>query len=78
MRGPAELQQVKVKGAVNIPLGQLRKRVGELDKDNPLVVFRKISLRGYKAALILKNAGFKDVKVLDGGLLVLPDEMLVK
>ncbi len=78
VRGPSEIEKVKVKGAVNIPLGQLRKRVGELDKSKPVIAFCKISLRGYEAALILKKAGFKDVKVLDGGLLILPDEMLAK
>jgi rhodanese-related sulfurtransferase len=75
VRGPSELQDLKIKGAVNIPLGQLRKRAAELDKNKPIIIFCKISLRGYEAALILKNAGFKNVKVLDGGVIMLPDEM---
>jgi rhodanese-related sulfurtransferase len=77
VRNLSELEKVKIKGAVNIPLGQLRKRTTELDPKKPIAVFCKISLRGYEAALILKNAGFKDVKVIDGGVLMFPDEILI-
>ena len=70
VRSPAELEQMKIEPCVNIPLGQLRKRVGELDKKKEIVVYCKISLRGYEAALILQNAGFENVKMMDGGILM--------
>jgi rhodanese-related sulfurtransferase len=44
----------------------------KIDKSKPVIAFCKISLRGYEAALILKKAGFEDVKVLDGGILMWP------
>ena len=73
LRGPAELEVIPtMKGAVNIPLGALRTRVGELDKSKEIIAFCKISLRGYEGALILKNAGFDNVKVMDGGVLMWP------
>ena len=73
LRGPDELEMIPtLKGAVNIPLGMLRGRVGELDKNKEIIAFCKISLRGYEGALILKNAGFNRVKVLDGGVLMWP------
>jgi NADPH-dependent 2,4-dienoyl-CoA reductase/sulfur reductase-like enzyme/rhodanese-related sulfurtransferase len=76
-RSPAEVQEVALPGAVNIPLGAVRTRLEELDKNLPVVAFCKISLRGYEAALILKKAGFKDVKVLDGGVVMWPFEKIV-
>jgi rhodanese-related sulfurtransferase len=77
VRSPAELEEVRLAGSINIPLGALRGRLHELDKDKPLVVFCKISLRGYEAALILKHAGFKDVRVLDGGITMWPYEKVM-
>jgi NADPH-dependent 2,4-dienoyl-CoA reductase/sulfur reductase-like enzyme/rhodanese-related sulfurtransferase len=73
VRGPAELEQIPtLPGAINIPLGALRTRLDELDKSKNVIAFCKISLRGYEAALILKQAGFKNVKVMDGGVLMYP------
>ncbi len=73
LRGPAELELIPtLKGAINIPLGALRGRVDELDKSKEIIAFCKISLRGYEGALILKNAGFNNVKVMDGGVLMWP------
>jgi rhodanese-related sulfurtransferase len=74
VRSPGEFEQMRLPGAINIPLGALRGRLHELDKDKPVVAFCKISLRGYEAGLILKHAGFKDVRVLDGGIAMWPYE----
>ncbi len=78
VRSPAEVEQVRLPGSVNIPLGALRGRLGELDKDREVVTFCKISLRGYEAALILKQAGFRDVRMLDGGVAMWPFDKLGK
>jgi NADPH-dependent 2,4-dienoyl-CoA reductase/sulfur reductase-like enzyme/rhodanese-related sulfurtransferase len=51
-----------------IPLGQLRSRLGELGKEDDIVAFCKIGLRGYEASLILEGAGFDKVSVLEGGI----------
>jgi NADPH-dependent 2,4-dienoyl-CoA reductase/sulfur reductase-like enzyme/rhodanese-related sulfurtransferase len=76
VRSPVELDWMRLEEAVNIPLGMLRSSVNELDRNKPVVCFCKLSLRGYEAALILKHAGFEDVKVMDGGLLMWPYEMI--
>ncbi len=60
--------------SILIPLGVLRKRVSELPKDKEIITFCAISLRGYEASLILKSAGFPNVKVLDGGIAMWPYE----
>lgn len=73
VRGPAELEMIPpLKGAINIPLGALRNKLDALDKSKEIIAYCKISLRGYEAALILRNAGFENVKVMDGGVLMYP------
>ena len=76
VRSPGEYEQVRLPGSVLIPLGALRGRLNELPKDKDIVAFCKISLRGYEAALILKAAGFSNVRVLDGGVATWPYEKI--
>jgi len=75
VRTPAEVEQMRIEGATHIPLGAVRTRMNELDKSKMIVAFCKISLRGYEAALILKQDGFTNVKVMDGGILMWPGEL---
>ncbi len=75
VRSPAEHQETSIDKAILIPLGTLRERWMELPKGKEIVTFCKISLRGYEAACILKANGFKNVKVMDGGLLMWPYEI---
>lgn len=55
-------------GAVNIPLDDLRERMGEIPTDVPVWLFCGVGLRGYLASNILKANGYRDVKNLIGGL----------
>ena len=77
VRSQGEYDQVRLRGSTLIPLGALRDRLDELPNDKRIVTFCKISLRGYEAALILKAAGFNDVCVMDGGIVMWPYETLV-
>lgn len=74
VRSPKEHAEVRLRKSVLIPLGALRGRLAELPKDKEIVAFCQVSLRGYEASLILRAAGFKDVKVMDGGLAMWPYE----
>ncbi len=76
VRTPSEYRQQRLSDAVFIPLASLRSRFMELNKDRPIVAFCNYSLRAYEAAIILKHQGFKDVKVLDGGIEMWPYEKL--
>ncbi|HQN72053.1 MAG TPA: rhodanese-like domain-containing protein, partial [bacterium] len=74
-RGPDEFEQMRLGiGEMLIPLGALRKRLHELpaDKNHEIICFCKISLRGYEAALILQANGWKNVKVMEGGIMAWP------
>ncbi|MED4353386.1 CoA-disulfide reductase [Schinkia azotoformans] len=66
VRNPSELKLGFIKGAVNIPLDELRDHLDELPKDKPIYVNCQVGLRGYLAARILTLNGFKAVN-LDGG-----------
>lgn len=74
VRAPEELKKIRLAHSdlKNIPLGQLRERVDEIDKDSEVVAVCKIGLRGYEASVILKGQGFNDVKVLEGGITAWP------
>ncbi len=74
VRSPQEYDQVRLPSSTLIPLGALRKRLDEIPSDREIIAYCQISLRGYEAALILKGAGFRDVKVLDGGIAMWPYE----
>ncbi|WED22702.1 FAD-dependent oxidoreductase [Vibrio sp. JC009] len=74
-RGPDEFEMMRLGiGETLIPLGALRKRLDELpqDKDREIICFCKISLRGYEASLVLQANGWKNVKVMEGGIMAWP------
>lgn len=74
-RGPEEFEEMRLGiGETLIPLGTIRKRLKELpeDKNREIICYCKISLRGYEAALALEENGWKNVKVMEGGIMAWP------
>jgi rhodanese-related sulfurtransferase len=72
VRNPNEYEQMRIGiGERLIPLGQIRKRISELpeDKNTEIIVWCKISLRGYEAALVLQANGYTNVKLMEGGVM---------
>ena len=67
VRTPAEFAAGTLRGAVNIPVDELRGRVAELDPDRPTVTFCQVGQRGYVAQRILRQHGFTRVSNLKGG-----------
>jgi rhodanese-related sulfurtransferase len=61
-------------GETLIPLGAIRDNLDKLPqaKNTLIVVYCKISLRGYEAACCLKGNGYTNVKVMEGGILGWP------
>ena len=68
VRNPQELAVESVPGAVNIPLPQLRSRLGELPRDQEILVICRSGGRAYFATRILLQNGFK-ARNLSGGML---------
>ncbi len=67
VRNPGEVEAGTVPGAINIPVGQLPDRTGELDPNRPTVVYCAGGYRSSVAASVLRRAGFADVSDLLGG-----------
>lgn len=75
VRQPEEFEEMRLGiGETLMPLGALRKRLNELpqDKETEIICYCKISLRGYEAAIVLEGNGWKNVKVMEGGLMAWP------
>ena len=58
--------------AILIPVDELRERMCELNPDIETILYCKVGLRGYLAARIMEQNGFKNIKNLTGGLLTCP------
>ncbi len=67
VREPYEYEIVNI-GAYLIPLGELPKRIEELDPSKEIVVHCKSGGRSARAAEFLRKNGFKSVKNLVGGI----------
>lgn len=72
VREPMEVAEGTLPGAVNIPLGSLPSRIGELDPNRPVVLLCRSGNRSDQAGRWLAQRGFRDVVNLAGGVMRLP------
>lgn len=77
VREPIELAVEGVPGALNIPLGQLRTRLGELPRDREINVICRSGQRAYLATRILLQSGFT-ARNVSGGMLSLAHNYLLE
>ncbi|HYZ85783.1 MAG TPA: molybdopterin-synthase adenylyltransferase MoeB, partial [Bryobacteraceae bacterium] len=75
VREPHEFQIGRIPSSKLIPLGDLPKRLAELDRDAEIVAHCKSGARSAKAVALLKENGFKDVKNVKGGILAWSDQV---
>lgn len=71
VREDSEWNEAHIPGAIHIPLGQLNKRLSELEpyKDSPVITQCKSGGRSAKARDVLKSAGFSKIYSMDGGII---------
>ena len=62
-----EYEAGKIPGAINIPLDELRSRIGEIPTGKNIYIYCEAGLRGYLAQRILKQSGYRHVSNLSGG-----------
>ncbi len=75
VREPEEFEETRLGiGETLMPPGALRKRLDELpqDKNREIICYCKVSLRGYEAALVLEANGWRNVRVMEGGIMAWP------
>lgn len=63
-----EFAAAHVEGAVNIPLGSLPERLGEIDRTRPLIAMCRSGNRSARATAFLQSSGFA-VDNMTGGML---------
>ncbi len=68
VRDPHEWEISRIPGAELIPLGELPKRMHELDSAEEIVVHCKSGMRSLQALEQLQGAGFRKVRSLRGGI----------
>ncbi|WP_371017422.1 CoA-disulfide reductase [Pseudalkalibacillus sp. JSM 102089] len=66
VRSHREFKNGFIKGAINLPVDELRSKLHELPQDKTIYVHCQVGLRGYIATRILRENGFEAVN-LDGG-----------
>lgn len=67
VRTSEECSEGYIKGAMNIPLDELRSRIKEIPKEKDVLIYCAVGLRGYIASRILAQYGFSNVLNLSGG-----------
>ena len=75
VREPSEFAEARIPGSVLIPLGELPRRLDELDPSRELVVHCKSGARSARAVALLRDKGFANASSLSGGILRWLSEM---
>ena len=66
VREPAEFKAGHIEVAKNIPLGELRKRMGELPREGEILTYCAVGQRSYYAVRLLRQHGF-NARTISGG-----------
>jgi rhodanese-related sulfurtransferase len=74
VREPHEYQICNLGGHL-IPLGELARRAAELDSSKEIVAYCRSGKRSAEAVNFLRNAGFRKIWNLKGGILAWSDEV---
>jgi len=75
VREPHEYQICNIPAAKLIPLGEVGRRLSELDPEADIVIHCKSGMRSARACGILKAAGFQHVRNMKGGILAWSDKV---
>jgi rhodanese-related sulfurtransferase len=75
VREPHEYRICSIPGSTLIPLGEVPRRLNELDPQADIVIHCKSGMRSAKACGILKQAGFAQVRNVVGGILAWSDQV---
>ncbi|MFX0001970.1 MAG: FAD-dependent oxidoreductase [Candidatus Hermodarchaeota archaeon] len=67
VRTKEEFSARSIESSINIPIEELRKRLGEISNNKPIYVYCEVGYRSYLALRILMQSGFEEVYELTGG-----------
>jgi rhodanese-related sulfurtransferase len=75
VREAVELDIARLPRAIHVPMGEVPARLGELDRNRPLVVICRSGGRSGQVVEFLERQGFKDVYNLAGGIIAWAEEL---
>lgn len=68
VRQPGEYERGHIPGAHLIPVGELRNRIREIDRNKPTITYCGSGVRSRAAAAVLEGEGLSEVYSMDGGI----------
>ena len=68
VRTDAEFRDGHIEGAINIPVGELEERLGELDKDDEILIYCRTGNRSSTAVGILEGNEFTKIYHMNEGI----------
>lgn len=69
VRTLGEYVQKRINGAHLIPIDQVQKRINEIPKDKPIIVYCETGMRSAQVGRYLDSRGYKDVANLSQGIM---------
>lgn len=69
VREPREFRQGHLPGAISLPLSELMAHEVTLARDRPIVLSCRSGRRSARAAILLTQQGYENLRLLDGGML---------
>jgi adenylyltransferase/sulfurtransferase len=75
VREPHEYQICRMPNSVLIPLGEVPRRIGELNSADEIIIHCKSGIRSAKACDFLRQSGYSKVKNVKGGILAWSDKV---
>lgn len=68
VRTPEEYRQVRIEGAHLIPIDQFLRRLSEVPRNRPILVYCAVGSRSSQVAAYLARQGYAEVYNMDGGV----------
>ena len=68
VRTPEEFRQGRLRGAVLIPISELERRIGEIPKNRPVIVYCAVGSRSSVVAGFLAQRGYREVYNMADGI----------
>jgi phage shock protein E len=68
VRTPDEYRQAHLKGSLLISLGELSRRVQEIPRDRPVLIYCAVGARSSTAASFLSSRGYREVYNMTDGI----------
>lgn len=68
VRTPEEYRQVRLQGSILIPVNEVERRIGEIPKSRPVVVYCAVGSRSSLVAALLAQRGYREVYNITDGI----------